>query len=163
MIIGPVWACGPAKPLNLSLSFVLHLLGHAHIFLSTFTAPGLRGTLPVTVEATRHRAFVLLSARLYPQFCSIAVSLEHRLCVMDLTGIMTFSHPRILQVWELLLSSFCKVIKWKLQEIKKNLQGQTSHKWWTQVVKSHSLVLDSAFLQLCYSVSPSLPSSQDTL
>lgn len=35
----------------------------------------------------------------------------------------------------------------------KNLQGHLSHKWWTQDLKSHSLILVSKFFQLCYPVS----------
>ena len=55
-----------------------------------------------------------------------------------------FSHPRILQVWELLWSPFCIQENANFKRLK-NFQGHTSQKWCTQNLNSHSTVLDSKF------------------
>ena len=74
------------------------------------------------------------------------------------TDIIIFSHPRILQVWELLWSPFCIQENANFKRLK-NFQGHTSQKWCTQNLNSHSAVLDSKFFEPCYSVCSETPSS----
>ena len=65
VIIGSVWVCGSAKPFNVHLSFLLCLLGHVHIVLSTFTAPGLQGPSQQSLWKPPHIEPVLSSVPFY--------------------------------------------------------------------------------------------------
>lgn len=105
----------------------------------------------VTVETTTCRTCVVLSTILQLLYFGQA------LYYMP-TDIITFSHPRIFQVWELLWSPFCIQENANFKRLK-NLQGHTSQKWCTQNLDSHSTVLNSKFFEPYYSVCSETPSS----
>lgn len=88
-------------------------------------------TLPVvTVETTTRRTCVVLSTILRLLYFGQAL-------YYMLTDIITFSHPRILQVWKLLWSPFCIQENANFKRLK-NLQGHTSQKWCTHNLNSHT-------------------------
>lgn len=95
VISGVVSVCGLIKPFNLLSSFLLCLLGQAHIFLSTLTAPGLQGAA--------------LSPWKPPHIRTGSSSVPHRtlhtvlqLCLLHYTGIITSSYQGYLQGRKLL-------------------------------------------------------------